>query len=228
MWFSTLALISLLYSCSIAAVILPQVGAPINTTSGIIFGAASKYAKDVSAYIGIPYAQPPIDSKRWLAPEPLVSHKTFQATKPTPDCPGTLPLGRDGFSFGVAPNEDCLTLNVWAKPYKEGDPLKPVMVWIYGGAFIGGSAGMELTDGSLLASKQDVVVVAMNYRLSVMGFPGAPGLPDQNLGILDQRMAVEWARSNSQNFGGDPNKIVLVSRRFLSCSTFTYADTDSC
>jgi cholinesterase len=116
-------------------------------------------------------------------------------------------------------------LSVWAKPYKEGDTLKPVMVWIYGGAFVGGSAGMDLTDGSLLASRQNVIVVAMNYRLSVMGFPGAPGLPDQNLGILDQRMAVEWVRNNSRSFGGDPNQIVLVSGRALHGTDFATVST---
>jgi carboxylesterase type B len=163
-----LALLNLL-CISIDAAALPlQVGAPINTTSGIVLGTTGKYAKDVSAYLGIPYAQPPVGSRRWMAPEPYLSSLTIQATKLGADCPGTLPLGQNGFSFGVVPNEDCLTLNVWAKPYKVGDALKPVMVWIYGGAFIGGSAGMDLTDGSVLASRQDVVVVAMNYRLSVM------------------------------------------------------------
>jgi cholinesterase len=108
------------------------------------------------------------------------------------------------------PTEDCLYLSVWAPAKTPADTPKAVLVWIYGGGFVGGSTSMAMTDGSLLAKNQDVIVVAGNYRLSVFGFPGGPGLPDQNVGLLDQRAVVEWTRDNIAAFGGDPNKIVIV------------------
>lgn len=183
-----------------------QVGAvALGTTSGLITGEPSKFDPDVATYLGIPYALPPTGPRRWTPPERFISNTQFAAIKYGADCPGTLTM-----PGGVATNEDCLTLNVWVPPATDGRP-KAIMVWIYGGAFTGGSAAMAMTDGSNLAKSGDVIVVAMNYRLSILGFPGSPGLATQNLGLLDQRAAVEWTRDNAAVFGGDPERIVLVS-----------------
>jgi cholinesterase len=115
-------------------------------------------------------------------------------------------------------------VNVWTKP-QVGEKAKAVLVWIYvsferytrmciliivqGGGFALGNTASPAYNGARLADEQDVVVVSMNYRLNILGFPGAPGLPDQNLGLLDQRLAVEWVRDNVAAFGGDPKRIAL-------------------
>jgi carboxylesterase type B len=200
-----ISLASVLLAPTLAAVFAYQIGGPVSTTSGLVTGTAGRNAQDVSAYLGIPFALPPVAARRWAAPERFKSDKAINATKFGADCPGTLTLGAGG-----PPNEDCLSLSVWVPPRAAGDAPKAVMVWIYGGAFVGGSSAMSMTDGSSLAKNQDVIVVAINYRLAILGFPGAPGLADQNLGLLDQRAAVEWTRDNIAGFGGDPNKIVLV------------------
>lgn len=96
-------------------------------------------------------------------------------------------LGQYGDQF----DEDCLTINVWTKP-QTGGPAKAVLAWIYGGGFALGNTASPAYNGARLAAEEDVVVVSMNYRVNIFGFPGAPGLSDQNLGLLDQRLAIEW------------------------------------
>jgi cholinesterase len=196
----------LFFAAAAAALTIPaQLGSPISTSTGTVTGTVGAIAKDVSVYYAIPYALPPIKERRWLAPQKFEDRtKAINGTKWGKDCPGVLPFG------GTVMDEDCLYLNVWSPPKKPGE-LKAVLLWIYGGAFMSGTANMWPTDGSRLASDQDVVLVAINYRMSILGFPGAPGLPDQNLGILDQRAAVEWVRDNIKEFGGDPERITLVS-----------------
>ena len=204
--------------CVLPASALPaappdEVGASVKTTSGILTGTMGTNSPDVSAYLGIPFAIPPVGSRRWTAPERFSNpDDSVNATAFRSDCKGTIAF--DVLS-AVDPQEDCLYLNVWVPPKGLDTAPKPVMVWIYGGAFVGGSAALLFTEGSLLAKQGDVIVVAMNYRLSIMGFPGAPDLPDQNLGLLDQRAAVEWTRDNIAAFGGDPDKITLVSKMSL-------------
>lgn len=86
-----------------------------------------------------------------------------------------------------------------------------------------GDAATPLYIGSKLAETQDVVVVSINYRTNIFGFPGAPTLPNQNVGILDQRMAVEWVRDNIAGFGGDPNRITIFGESAGSMSVDYYA-----
>ncbi|KAK2591711.1 hypothetical protein QQS21_010596 [Conoideocrella luteorostrata] len=123
-------------------------------------------------------------------------------------------------------SEDCLTLNIWTKP-QAGDKKKAVMVWIHGGSFISGSSSVAWYNGQTFASREDVVLVSINYRLSIFGFPGNPvGRP--NLGLLDQRLAIEWIRDNIAAFGGDPTRITLFgeSAGGASADFFSYAWTN--
>ncbi|KAF8850388.1 alpha/beta-hydrolase [Acephala macrosclerotiorum] len=110
-------------------------------------------------------------------------------------------------------NENCLFLNIQT-PYipKQGDKsdLRPVMFWIHGGGFTGGPGAESLSDGGNLASREDAVVVNINYRLSTLGFLVIPGTNvTGNYGIADQITALEWTIKNIASFGGDPNQITI-------------------
>ncbi len=152
-------------------------------------------------------------------PEPWTGVRSVQA-KPA-QCPQNLPgparmakIDPPGFS------EDCLALNIWA-PSDAGDEPKPVFFWIHGGAFVGGS-GNDF-DGAELAELGDMVVVTINYRLSVLGFVNFGAvldLPDQpsNLGLRDQIAALEWVRDNIAAFGGDPDRVTIAGESAGSMS----------
>jgi acetylcholinesterase len=104
-------------------------------------------------------------------------------------------------------SEDCLTLNIWA-PHKQFK-LMPVFVWFFGGGFTqGGTSSRFFNPQSWVQRTREHIVVTVNFRSNIFGFPNAAALEDQNLGLLDQRLALEWVRDNIANFGGDPSKIV--------------------
>lgn len=175
------------------------------TTTGAVSGLAQG---DTFAFMGIPFAQRPVGMLRWRAPEPMTCWSGVRpAIAPGPRCPQA---GPDG---GVVGDEDCLTVNVFAK---RGAQAAPVMVWIHGGGNTVGSGSDELFDGRDLASRQGVVVVTMNYRLGALGFLVHAGLNAEsdagvsgNYGLLDQQAALRWVRDNARAFGGDPSKVLL-------------------
>jgi carboxylesterase type B len=139
------------------------------------------------------------------------------ANKPVANYPGFTPQAQRIVNYfssaaGTPKSEDCLTLNVWAKPTGNSNRHnKPVLVFLYGGRFTTGNTDSPFFNGKHFASAQDIVVVTVNYRLNVFGFPGAPETT-QNLGLRDQRLAVEWVRDNISRFGGNPNKITLAGQ----------------
>jgi cholinesterase len=178
----------------------------------------------VSEYLGIPWATPPLGALRWQPPQPFPrSSKPIIASAFGPDCAQINSAKRisqsntTGIQSGVLGSlaggahmsEDCLTLNVWTKP-QSGEKKKAIMVWVYGGGFSTGSTQSPSYNGVRFAGKQDVVLVSINYRLMVMGFPANPELFDNvNVGLIDQRKALEWVKANAESFGGDPNRITL-------------------
>jgi cholinesterase len=191
-----------------------KIGQEVPTTSGLVHGRPStlKGTEQVSEYLGIPYAAPPVGALRWEPPRPFKGSGKVAATAWSPSCPQTAPPEAKGGAgpAGASMDEDCLHLNVWTKP-QTGEKKKAVLVSIYGGGFnIGASRTPDLI-GSSLADREDVVVVSMNYRLNIFGFPGvtSAGLKDHNFGMLDIRAAVEWVRDNIAAFGGDPKRITL-------------------
>lgn len=97
-----------------------------------------------------------------------------------------------------------------------------MLVWIYGGGFSSGTSSIPGTNGANIVEDEDVVVVSFNYRLSVLGFPGNPAGPN-NLGLLDQRLAVEWVRDNIEKFGGDPSRITLFGQSAGAASIDFYS-----
>ncbi|KAJ7706471.1 Alpha/Beta hydrolase protein [Mycena rosella] len=111
-------------------------------------------------------------------------------------------------------SEDCLFLNVWAPVFKPQSPKRPVLVWIHGGALAFGTASVPVYDGASIAANQDIILVSLNYRTNVFGFPGSPELPieQNNLGFLDQELALQWVQSNIAHFGGDPKQVTIMGQ----------------
>jgi len=163
----------------------------------------------VRAFLGIPYAAPPVGDLRWRAPQPPVGWTgTLDATKPGNQCAQS--TIRDQ---GVAGSENCLFLNIYA-PETPAKAL-PVMVWIHGGTFLVGSGAQY--DGHELAERGHLIVVTINYRLGPFGFlanrilEGAdPGQLSGNYGLLDQQAALRWVKDNIEPFGGDPGRVTVA------------------
>ncbi len=162
---------------------------------------------DHRLFAGIPYAAPPVGPLRWQPPAPAVAWPGVRdATRFGPRClqdDSDLELGRQT-------DEDCLSLNVWTP--RPSNELRPVMVWIHGGAFVNGSGGIY--DARWLAGRGDIVVVTLNYRLGALGFLAHPALGPAgavgNYGLQDQQAALRWVRDNIAGFGGDPDEVTIA------------------
>ena len=189
----------------------PTVGTICGKVSSINIPEAGPFT--ANAYLGIPYAQPPVGALRWQNPvAPNSWTVPLQATQFGNQCP------QPGDSPGSActtpnQNEDCLYLNVWTPREATSTSKLPVMVFIHGGAFTKGSGGSsisDLYDGTYLVS-QKVVVVTFNYRLGVLGFLATPDMQGGagNFGFLDQIEALKWVQKNIASFGGDPSQVLL-------------------
>jgi para-nitrobenzyl esterase len=179
-------------------------------------------ASGVRAWLGVPFAAPPLRELRWKAPQPAAKwNDLFNADRAAPMC---LQAGRGrtmNHFFGTeATSEDCLYLNVWAPP--TGDKI-PVVVWIYGGGFTVGSASMANYSGEGLADK-GVVRVNLAYRLGPMGFFAHPDLTEEgnghsgNYGLMDQVAGLEWVKRNIAAFGGDPDNVTIMGQSAGSMS----------
>ena len=165
-------------------------------------------------FLGVPFATPPIDDLRLAPPQAYTGSKNIDATSMADSCiqsPSSLtnvPIG--GMS------EDCLYLNVFTPflPHNvtKNTALRPVAVYLYGGSFIKGTASMIDYDGGNFASRSDVVVVTLNYRLGALGFLSTGNLTTGNYGIQDQIMALEWIQKNIVAFGGDPSRVTVFGQ----------------
>lgn len=166
-------------------------------------------ADNVTAYLGIPFAQPPVGNLRWKNPEPPAPRKEiFQAIKQQKGCPQPNPKN----PCPHEQSEDCLYLNVWVPDGATPNSKLPVMVFIYGGAFITGSDELPVYNGSSLASVGNVIVVNFNYRLGALGFLVMDGITDaihNNFGFRDQIQALQWVQTNIASFGGDPTNVTI-------------------
>jgi para-nitrobenzyl esterase len=185
------------------------VGADVAT--GGTVDAGIEAGRKILTFKGIPYAAPPVGPLRWSAPQPpLPWTGERDATRFGADCMQTPYV----ISTGQKTSEDCLTASIWtADHYRKA--RRPVMVFIYGGAFIGGSAAYPLYDGAKLAA-HGVVVVSFNYRVGIFGFLAHPQLSAQspqktsgNYGLLDQIAALKWVEANIAAFGGDPQRVTV-------------------
>ncbi|WP_372394120.1 carboxylesterase/lipase family protein [Xanthomonas sp. NCPPB 3582] len=174
----------------------------VQTQAGPVRGVASALGR---AFLGVPFAAPPVGALRFRAPQPVAAWTQVRdATQAGPAC---LPRYRFGQKHV---SEDCLTLNLYAPPGPAPAHPRAVMVWIYGGALqLGSNVDYDL---SALAARQDVIVVAPNYRLGVFGFLAHPALRGEGEGayaLLDQQAALRWVQRNIGAFGGDPRNVTV-------------------
>ena len=203
-WIAILLFLPLAVSAAESA---PQ----IKTRSGMIEG---KDDGTVRAFLGIPYAAPPVGDLRWKPPMPAAKWDGVRkATDFGSHCLQGKVFG-DMVFHDPGASEDCLSLNIWA-PAKASSVRLPVMVWIYGGGFVSGTTSEGRQDGSHLA-QQGVIVVSMNYRLGLFGFLVLPELAKEsgrnsagNYGLLDQLAALHWVHDNIAAFGGDPENVTI-------------------
>jgi para-nitrobenzyl esterase len=183
----------------------------VKIASGTVEG---KDITGVRAFLGIPFAAPPVGDLRWKPPVPAAKWDGVRkATDFGSHCMQGNVFG-DMVFRDPSMSEDCLYLNVWT-PAKASDAKLPVMVWIYGGGFVAGATSEQRQDGSVLA-QQNVVVVSMNYRLGVFGFFVHSELAKEssrnaagNYGLLDQTAALQWVHDNIAAFGGDPGNVTI-------------------
>lgn len=201
----------------------PVEGDPIPVDGGLISGTV--LSSGVRAYLGVPFAAPPIRENRWKAPQPVESWEgIYRANRLPTACMQTQRASDINHYFGAESySEDCLYLNVWA-PADRSLTDVPVVVWIYGGAFNVGSSAMRNYSGEFLPEK-DVIVVSMNYRVGVFGYMAHPELSAEtsyqgsgNYGFMDQLAALEWIQNNIEKFGGDPDNVMLVGQSAGSMS----------
>ncbi|CEL11388.1 hypothetical protein ASPCAL14490 [Aspergillus calidoustus] len=209
----------------------------VQTTSGTVHGFYNNTERTVRAFLGVPYAEAPTGGLRFAPPVlRKMSSAPMSATTFGPLCPsenrfdpGSIADILPYLPWGDTMAEDCLKLNIWTpSARRNGDQQAAVMMFIHGGAFTGGGSSIAYFDGTnIVQDNNDIIVVTLNYRLGVFGFPNAPGLRDgeQNVGIMDQRLAVEWVHKNIAKFGGDPARIMLFGQSAGSISTdmYTYA-----
>lgn len=181
----------------------------VKTKAGILRGVTEG---DVSVFKGIPFAAPPVGEFRWRPPQPVKPWEGVRdASKYGPNCaqggwgaaPGTISEGS---------SEDCLYLNLWTPAnFKPGSKM-PVMVWIHGGGFTGGSGQ---NSGDTFA-KNGVILVSINYRLGRLGHFAFPALskehpeePKGSYAFMDQIAALQWVKENIAAFGGNPDNVTI-------------------
>jgi carboxylesterase type B len=208
----------------------------VQTSTGTYTGFIDPTYPRTRQFLSIPFAEPPVLGRRWLPPQKLSpSNQSSYSTRFPPSCPQfvtaveslwnlNLTAGNliyNGFQndtsgmVGEATSEDCLYLAIWAPATAPPAPL-PVLLFLTGGGLIIGGVDIPWqVPVSWVERTQSHIVITINYRLGIFGFPNARGLVSndssstQNLGILDMRMALDWARDNIVAFGGDPKRITL-------------------
>ncbi|XP_061566052.1 acetylcholinesterase [Cololabis saira] len=191
----------------------------VQTRSGYVRGVRRTVLDRgyVSAFLGIPFAEPPIGKRRFRPAEPKRQWSgVFDASQYPNSCYQTVDVTFPGFQGSEMwnPNqemsEDCLYLNVWVPTSPRPHNLT-VMVWIYGGGFYSGTSSLDVYDGRYLAHTETVIVVSMNYRIGAFGFLALHGSAEApgNVGLLDQRLALQWVQDNIHFFGGNPKQVTI-------------------
>ena len=178
-------------------------------TTGAIRGTETN---GVAAFLGAPYAAAPVGDLRFEPPQP---HPAWTGVRDCRDYGPSAPYGLRGIDAidltalvgdGWRRGDDYLNANIWT-PDVTAQGL-PILVFIHGGAFVGGCNAAAVQDGSAFA-RDGVVCVTVNYRMAINGFLPVPGAPT-NLGLRDQLFAIAWVKENARAFGGDPENITVA------------------
>lgn len=186
-----------------------QDGPVVRTVSGMVRGITEN---GVNIFRGIPYAAPPVGEFRWRPPQPVAPWEGVRDAKEFgPSCAQAgWPRGQGSIAQGSS--EDCLYLNLWVPSGIKPSAKLPVMVWIHGGAFVGGSGNVA---GDQFA-RQGVILVSFNYRLGRLGHFAFPALtrehpeePKGSYAFMDQIAALKWVKQNIAAFGGDPKNVTI-------------------
>ncbi|XP_072042437.1 cAMP-regulated D2 protein-like [Amphiura filiformis] len=188
----------------------------VQTEYGLLRGVHIDEGKEVRAFLGIPYAAPPIGKFRWQSPQKQKSWDgVYMANEQPVGCPQKCGHIEPEYACPSRNSESCLYLDVYTPRYANSKSNLPVMVWLHGGNFQSGGAGVILYDARYIANISQVVVVSINYRLGALGFMVTSDGDDRltgNYGFLDQQAALRFVRDNIANFGGNPNSVTLFGQ----------------
>ncbi|HMD77420.1 MAG TPA: carboxylesterase family protein [Terracidiphilus sp.] len=197
----------------------------VKTAQGKVRGKTINDGK-VKAFLGLPYAAPPVGDLRWKAPEPPVRWKGERdATQFGAHC-AQGHVFDDMIFQDSANSEDCLFLNVYSPAGAKAKSKLPVMFWIHGGGYSGGASSEPRHNGDFLPLK-GVVLVTINYRLGVFGFLAAADLAKEgdgaagNYGMMDMVAALQWVKANIKKFGGDPENVTIFGESAGSLAVST-------
>ncbi|KAF7349958.1 Alpha/beta-hydrolase [Mycena venus] len=193
---------------AVSHVALAQSNLTVRTTSGTYQGSEESGA--IERWIGIRYGEPPTGSLRFKAPVPVKTPAagTIMATTFGDACP------QPASDLGAPVGEDCLFLNVWRPSGTTATAGLPVLVFIHGGQWTTGAGSQydptRIIDRSV-TNKKPIIFVDLNYRLNAFGFAASQFIPaeDLDMGLLDQRLALQFVQSNIAAFGGDPHKVTI-------------------
>lgn len=194
----------------------PATRPKVTLAQGTVVGIQQQdaYPKSVDAFLGVPYAQPPIGDRRFRPPERVTPSPSavIDASKFGPRAPAKQFLVRGP---KLEESEDCLTANVFRQAgtgVQGSKPLLPVAIYFHGGAFNRGNAAMHDSASMVGWSAEPFILVSCGYRIGALGF-----LPSKisakegalNLGLKDQILLMEWVQENIEHFGGDKNNVAL-------------------
>jgi para-nitrobenzyl esterase len=182
----------------------------MNTTVEIKYGTVEGFKENgLAKWFRVPFAEPPVGELRFRRAVECEKWNGIRSCKQH----GNKPIQFASLSQtkAISESEDCLYLSIWRSDNEK--KKLPVFVWIYGGAFIAGECSEPGYDGSTFA-KEDILYVAINYRLGVLGFYDFTGYDkenfDSNCGLSDQIMALKWIKENIEAFGGDSENITIA------------------
>jgi len=197
----------------------------VQTAQGKARGKAINDGK-VKAFLGLPYAAPPVGDLRWKAPQPPANWiGERDATKYGAHCAQNQVFDDMVFEDGEG-SENCLFLNIYAPAHATNKSRLPVMFWIHGGGFVGGASSEPRHNGDFLPLK-GVVLITINYRLGVFGFLATQDLAQEangasgNYGLLDMVAALQWVKSNIREFGGNPDNVTIFGESAGSAAVST-------